>query len=333
MREVRNPVETALRCLHTRFRVGRGFFLTSAQIAEISAGVDTAAFAVAPDMLSGPLDEWQFDDMLIVPLYSLYGRELLGLVSVNDPINRKQPTMRAVDQLAIFADQAAIAIENVQLVRSAHDQAEQMTTLSKERERRIAELDVINRIGNVTRSTLNVQQMLGQVYDCLADFLAVDAFYGLIYRSDSDEIVLGFTVDEGIQYVEDMAVQPEPTSLSARIIQTRQPLLFGDLAQENTDDELTPITFGNTERRSASWLGVPLLVGEGEVVGVISVQSYVPGLYGERELSLMSTVASQLALGVQNARLFIDRERRIRELDGVARVGPLTKSALNLMQM
>ena len=44
---------------------------------------------------------------------------------------------------------------------------------------------------------------------------------------------------------------------------------------------------------------------------MLSVQCYMPEVYGERELSFLTTVASQVALGVQNARLFEERERQI----------------------
>ena len=53
----------------------------------------------------------------------------------------------------------------------------------------------------------------------------------------------------------------------------------------------------------ASWLGVPMRLGE-RVTGVISVQAYRPRAYGEEEQQLLLTIADQVAVAVENARLF-----------------------------
>lgn len=73
-------------------------------------------------------------------------------------------------------------------------------------------------------------------------------------------------------------------------------------------------------------------MGETEVVGVLSVQSYTPDVYGERELFL-TTVASQVALGVQNARSSRSASARIIELDALGWIGCVTSSTLELPPM
>ena len=221
--------------------------------------------------------------------------------------------------LTTLTNQLAVALENARLF--------------SERERRIDELDVINRIGHVTSSTLNIEEMFAQVYECLKDFLSLDSFIGAVYHSSRNEVTMALRVDEGKRTFLHHNEPPQEGSLTQWIIANRQPLLFGDLHREVEAYGLKPVPFGNQERRSASWLGVPLLVGEGEVVGILSVQSYTPDLYGERDLSFLSTVASQVALGVQNARLFEERERQIVELDALGRIGRVTSSTLELRPM
>ena len=254
-----------------------------------------------------------------IPLRSQ--NRVIGLLSVQS-FEPQAFSDRDVQFLSTLANQLAIAMENVRLFH--------------ERERRIGELDVINRIGHITSSTLDIEQMLGQVYDCLADFLTVDAFFGFVYHSDRDEITVALLVDQGMRTFELRNAPPPAGSLTRWIIANRQPLLFGDLRAEAAPrgfDRTVLDSFGTVERESASWLGVPLLVGEGEVVGVLSVQSYTPHRYGERELAFLTTVASQVALGVQNARLFAERERQIAELDALGRIGRVTSSTLELRPM
>ena len=218
-----------------------------------------------------------------------------------------------------LGNQLAVALEKAQLF--------------SEREQRLAELNVINAIGQVVNSTLDIERMLSQVYECLAVFMHMDSFLGIVYRSDLNQIVTALLVDEGKVSFEFRNEQPAPGSLVDWIIVQRQPLMFGDLrsASETRGFELT--RFGNLERPSASWLGVPLLVGDDECVGVLSVQNYTPNRYSIREQAFLSTVAGQVALGVQNVRLFADRERKIAELDAIGRIGRVTNSTLDLRPM
>ncbi|MFL5806720.1 MAG: GAF domain-containing protein [Roseiflexaceae bacterium] len=312
------PVEMAQRFLDKQFRLGRCFFVPTDAVREIAAGVDFGEFSLKSITDERASGEWQPDDTLFVPLYSTHA-ELIGLLEVDDPYDRQRPTRRSVEPLAIFADQAAIAIENVRLFR--------------ERERRITELDVINRIGNITSSTLDLERMLNDLYDSLAGFLMVDAFYGFVYDSGRNEITRALLVDDGVRTFEQRSETPAPSSMTEWIIANRQPLMFADLRIEAPARGFIPRFFGNDEQATASWLGVPLLVGEGEVVGVLSVQSYLPNRYDERALAFLATVANQVALSVQNARLFTERERQIAELDALGRISRVTSSTLELRPM
>ncbi len=79
----------------------------------------------------------------------------------------------------------------------------------------------------------------------------------------------------------------------------------------------------------ASWLGVPMRIG-GSVTGVICVQSYRPNAYSEDEQLLLSIVADQVAVAVENARLF-EKEREQRALaEALAETAGVVNSTLEL---
>ena len=63
-----------------------------------------------------------------------------------------------------------------------------------------------------------------------------------------------------------------------------------------------------------SWLGVPILLGE-QVTGVISVQDAEPNLYNETHVRLMSTLAANLGTAIENARLFDETQRLLKETE------------------
>lgn len=59
--------------------------------------------------------------------------------------------------------------------------------------------------------------------------------------------------------------------------------------------------------RTRSEIAVPLVVGE-ELFGVFNVESHRPGAFGERDEKLLSVLADQLAMALQNERLFAQQE-------------------------
>jgi len=55
---------------------------------------------------------------------------------------------------------------------------------------------------------------------------------------------------------------------------------------------------------------VPLMVGD-QVLGVMAVQSYTtPRAYDRHDLDLMTAIASQVAIAIQNARSYEEAQRR-----------------------
>jgi GAF domain-containing protein len=87
--------------------------------------------------------------------------------------------------------------------------------------------------------------------------------------------------------------------MTAHVVNNRNCLLVRDYELEK--DHLPQMALWGTGLPSRSWLGVPMLLGE-HVVGVISVQSYFPNAFGEREQELLSTIADSIAIAIENAR-------------------------------
>lgn len=216
-----------------------------------------------------------------------------------------------------LANQLAVAVQNAGLF--------------KEHEQRIAELNVINHIGTITSSTLDLQRMVSQAYACLAQFLPIDIFSTALYHAERGEICLTFAVNDGKQELTKAPHIPIPGSLTEHVIQTRQPIVIPNLALAGDWQPMITAEFANgREQTVAACLGVPLLVSEGEVVGTLIVQSYTPGLYGERELAFLKTVANQLAMGIQTSRLFNDREQQVQKLDILNQVSSSAASTLEI---
>lgn len=92
------------------FKISNSFFFDNGLHSRI--GQDSAH----KEFVSQIGSEWNDKDWLYVPIESR--GEVLGMISLNDPVDRVKPTEERVKSVEYFANQAAVAMENTQLYES-----------------------------------------------------------------------------------------------------------------------------------------------------------------------------------------------------------------------
>ncbi len=196
--------------------------------------------------------------------------------------------------LQTIADQLAVAIENARLYAETRRRAERLA--------------VVNRVAAAAGATLRLDELLPTVYREVAPVFRADAFFIALYDEPVGELDFRFQLDEG--KLEPPNRQVLGGGLSSWVVRNRRPLLIREFEQERSALPV-PDMWGSM-KLPASWLGVPMRLGE-RVTGVISVQAYRPRAYGEEEQQLLLTIADQVAVAVENARLFEAAQSEIAE--------------------
>src|SRR3989454_6658381 len=100
--------------------------------------------------------------------------------------------------------------------------------------------------------------------------------------------------------------------VTTQVVERRQPVQIRDIAAEGAYE--SPIRQPLIEAGHRALLGVPLL-SEDEVIGVLAVTRKTPGEFEPEIVRLLSTFATQSALAIQNARLFLEIEDKSRQLE------------------
>jgi signal transduction histidine kinase len=220
-----------------------------------------------------------------------WGDEFLGVLEVLADSPRTF-SMDDADLLSLFASQAAVAIRNERLYRETALRAEHLA--------------IVNRIAHAVSTTLNLDDLVEIVYREVEAAFEPDAFFLALYDEETHELSYRLQVDSGTVQPPDRI--PVGTGLTASVVKTKEPLLIHDFEREQ--EHLPPAELWGTMETPASWLGVPMQVAD-RMVGVICVQAYRPDAYGERELQLLSTIAEQVAIAVENARLYEETSRQL----------------------
>ncbi len=216
--------------------------------------------------------------------------EVIGTITLEDADPARSWTDDNTALLENLAERLALTLDNVRLFEDT--------------QRRLTELSIINTISQIVAAQQDLPSLVTQVGDHILKTFGVRNGFIALYDKQSNLIEVPYFM-EGNQPIQ-FAPVPLGRGLTSIVIQTRQPLLLNSNARERAA-ELGAIIVGEAPR---SFLGVPILVGE-EVIGVISVQSLTrEGLFTDSDVRLLTTIAANVGVGIQNVRLLAEAQRR-----------------------
>lgn len=113
-------LDTFLSWLSDEFRVGRSYF-----ISHMHAFSNRLPEGVRSNLGRREPWEWHEDDVLLVPLYTKSG-EVVGYLSVDDPVDRLVPSRETIELLEVFANHVVVALDNARLYQSLEDHSHRL---------------------------------------------------------------------------------------------------------------------------------------------------------------------------------------------------------------
>jgi GAF domain-containing protein/HAMP domain-containing protein len=207
--------------------------------------------------------------------------------------------------LQSLAHQAAFAIENARFFRDAT--------------RQVRELRALADASRVISSVLDQDQLVQALYAQVARIVPTDFYVIALYDEATNVLSIEINEDEGVRYPREQYVLDK--GLLKLVIHNRQPLRFDSLTEEKHALDVE-IVHAGSPKVNHGWLGVPMLYGE-KVLGAIVVGSYQRAAFDEVHQQILTSVANQAAVALENARLYEqaqllavleERQRLAREL-------------------
>ncbi len=173
-------------------------------------------------------------------------------------------------------------------------------SLTSERlQQRLTDLSTLSATGQALAASLEVDTVLALLREQLPRVMPADSLYVALYDPGHDEISFPLVVEDG-QIVERLG-RRAGQGLTEHILRTRQPLLI----PRDVAARIRSLGITQMGRASLSWVGVPLLAGNA-VLGVLALQTFNPEAkpYTDEHRDLLVIIASQLAVALNNARLY-----------------------------
>ena len=239
--------------------------------------------------------------VLGVPI--LKSDDLLGVIVIYHqevrPFTEKQIAL-----VETFADQAAIAIENVRLLDVLRHRTDELG-------RSVGELRALGEVSQAVNSTLDLETVLTTIVGRAVQLSGTDA--GAIYVFDEERKEFRLHATYGmsetmIAAITDQHIGPGDTNIGAAAAQ-RKPIQVPDIHNEPS----SPVNEIVLREGYRGILIIPLLRPD-HIVGALVVRRKTPGEFANSTIDLLQTFADQSVVAIQNARLFESVEARTREL-------------------
>jgi two-component sensor histidine kinase/putative methionine-R-sulfoxide reductase with GAF domain len=194
-------------------------------------------------------------------------------------------------------------------------------------DRRERHLRLLTDTIETVNSSLDLEEVLGLVATKVADALHADACFVYLYDERSGELVLRAT--HGTR-VEEMTQRPRMRpgeGITGSAAEARAPVMIA--SQANLDPRFK--NFPNLpEDEYESILAVPILVRGQRLEGALNVRTREPRDFTEDEIDLLLVIATQVAQSIEHATLYEDAQRRVHELEALARISEAVSESLYL---
>ena len=151
---------------------------------------------------------------------------------------------------------------------------------------------------------------------------------GYVYRPDGDVYRIAFILGSTPDYREHMRRHPVhhgPETLVGRVVLERNVVHIPDVLA----DPIYKWPIGRDLGGYRTMLGAPMLVGD-RVVGVLTLWRLEVDPFGARTIELLTTLAAQAAIAVQNVELFQQLTRSAEELRALGEISQAVSSSLDL---
>ncbi|TMH53008.1 MAG: GAF domain-containing protein, partial [Betaproteobacteria bacterium] len=205
--------------------------------------------------------------------------------------------------LTTIAASLGTALENARLF-------DETQRLLKETEQRATELAVINSIQEGMAAELDFQAIIDLVGDKLREVFHTGDLGIRWFDTKANLSHYLYTYEHGVRISVPPAT-PEPGGVWSKLVETRQPIVANSRAEYAV---LGIKTIPGTDTGHSTVM-VPIL-GSDRLLGSIVIEDHQrENAYGEAEVRLVSTVAASMGVALENARLFDETQRLLKETE------------------
>ncbi len=159
-------------------------------------------------------------------------------------------------------------------------------------------------VADVVNTTLDLDTILRRVAELVRRVIDYEIFAILLLNEKTQELRIRFSIGHPPEIVEKTRI-PVGEGVTGQAAKRREAVLVNDVQDSPYYIQALP--------HVRSELAVPLII-KNRVIGVIDIEAPQPGYFNENHQRLLSLIASRIAIGIENARLYTRVARQARTL-------------------
>ncbi len=263
----RKPVEfcTIERVLQDKFKIGNCYFVSGEDTSENNHG------GYRPDRSSNQLT-WNPEDMLLITIKDSKD-EVMGLISMDDPVDKKVPSPEKLNILSLFCESAGNAYLNSRLIEQNNKRVKRYIKIQ----------DITSVIINFMESEILLEKTLEILEKVYKDF----KFWILLKNNNGDSFRIYSRIIAKAKYF----------NLGGESLQTflsfyEQPLIINDFTNQN----INTIIYSETN----SELVIPIKY-KSDVIGILFIESEEKSIFTVDDLEMFLSFARILGVSIKNA--------------------------------
>jgi PAS domain S-box-containing protein len=193
-------------------------------------------------------------------------------------------------------DEKRMLVAIAEMAGNAIHRTNIMDTLEQRVQVRTRELEALYEIARLASGSIDLDSILKQSLDRVLEIYHVKS--GLIQLLTDDGAGLELAAHRGLStgLVKKLKHVSLEGSLAARVIHERQALISMDLSNDQAQSE------AQGDNHADVYLGAPIRA-KGEILGVVSIYSNTLHSFNVEEIALLETIANQIGVAVESARL------------------------------
>lgn len=260
---------------------------------------------------------------LAVPL-KIKGK-IIGLIAL-DGRSRGQFNEHHAELAVTFANQLAVALENAGLFTELQNELTLREALINELEEKNAEAETMRESLASIAGTFEFEEIIHRILGQIKRVIRYDT--ASVWRVEGDRMVVISGVDLPPEiHIPGYAFAVDENNSAFPVLMGYLPFILNNNVQDELKDFLDePHTYVQ------SWLAIPLKT-RGRIIGLISLDGKSKGQFNERHAQLAVTFADQVAIALENARLFADLQDELKKQIAMRSAATAISSSLHLEQV
>jgi phosphoserine phosphatase RsbU/P len=178
-------------------------------------------------------------------------------------------------------------------------------------------------VADVVNTTLDLDTLLRRVAETIRRVINYEIFAILLVNEKTQDLRFRFAIGYSPETVERTRIKVGE-GVTGQAVLRREPVLVNDVQKTNAYIEALP--------QVRSELAIPLIV-KNRVIGVIDIEAPEPGYFTEDHSRLLLLVASRVAIGIENARLYTRVSRQAKTLQLLNEISRELTSILNVDEL